>query len=792
MGSWGRSAQALLLGVSTVALIKAASVAAFAQSATAQSSAPPSTTAQSSTSQSPAVSLDPVTVVGTKTRERLSNTLAPVSTVRSAPIEAAPIPVRAAPARRAGPARTGPAQPAEPLPPTSLRPSADVGPGMLQQLMPSRVSDVLLGMPGVWVQERPDDPGTAINIRGLQDFGRVNVLIDGARQNFQRSGHNANGIFYLEPELIGGVDVVRGPVANIFGSGAIGGVASFRTKDVEDVLKAGERWGVLAHGLGSTNLGEVGSVFAATRLGPNAELFAGGSARSQGDYKDGNGNYVPNTNSEVLTGTLKGTFRPADGHQIKLGYINYDANYTTGQPFPPGTPPPTASIYGTRTLNEIATGRWTYSRPDDRLFDFDGNVYWTKTATGQTKTAGTGDAATGFVGDHRNFTINTIGFDANNTSRFDTGPFRHAVTYGSDSFHDEVNNTGFGVVFTPTGERTVSGSFVQVKTDFASVLETISAARYDKYSLQGGGVGTQGDRVSPKFTVGLTAIRGFTPYFTYAEGYRAPAVTETLIAGIHPATPQFTFLPNPGLLPEVGKNKEVGVNLKYDNVLRPGDAFRARFNVYRNDVENYIDLKFLGPFQGASGQTGLNFTVFFCEQYQNIPNARIEGVEFDSTYDAGTWFAGLAASHIRGRNLTNNLPLATIPPDQVTTTLGARFLDRKLTVAVRWQAVAAKNASDIPPGAEAAAGATQGPPYAYYPTSAYNLINLYVGYQVNPDTLASLSVENLLNQQYSRYLDVSPSPGHGANSTPLPFYSPGVTIKGSLTVRLSDLTLRGG
>ena len=36
-------------------------------------------------------------------------------------------------------------------------------------------ADIFFGMPGVRVQERPDDPGTAINIRGLQDFGRVNT-----------------------------------------------------------------------------------------------------------------------------------------------------------------------------------------------------------------------------------------------------------------------------------------------------------------------------------------------------------------------------------------------------------------------------------------------------------------------------------------------------------------------------------------------------------------------------------------------------------------------------------------
>ena len=88
----------------------------------------------------------------------------------------------------------------------------------------SRISDVLQGVPGVAVQETGTDPGQAVNIRGLQDFGRVNVLVDGARQDYQVSGHGANGTFYLDPELIGQVDITRGPVSTVYGSGAIGGV----------------------------------------------------------------------------------------------------------------------------------------------------------------------------------------------------------------------------------------------------------------------------------------------------------------------------------------------------------------------------------------------------------------------------------------------------------------------------------------------------------------------------------------------------------------------------------------
>jgi len=59
--------------------------------------------------------------------------------------------------------------------------------------------------------------------------------------------------------------------------------------------------------------------------------------------------------------------------------------------------------------------------------DFENSVYWTRTNQNQLKVAnGTatskGNAITGFVGDTRNFNIDTAGFDAHNTSRFDTGP----------------------------------------------------------------------------------------------------------------------------------------------------------------------------------------------------------------------------------------------------------------------------------------------------------------------------------------------------------------------------------
>ena len=110
----------------------------------------------------------------------------------------------------------------------------------LEQHGSSSVSDVLAPMPGVSTEENANDPAQAVNVRGLQDFGRVAVTIDGARQNFQRTGHNADGMFYFEPEMMQQVTVTRGPVANVYGSGAIGGVVSFETIDSLSFLKEGK------------------------------------------------------------------------------------------------------------------------------------------------------------------------------------------------------------------------------------------------------------------------------------------------------------------------------------------------------------------------------------------------------------------------------------------------------------------------------------------------------------------------------------------------------------------------
>lgn len=711
------AAHALGFGVSLLALM----VAAPASAQQGSTDTPAATAAVVETNEF--VELDPITVVATRTDQAWIDTLAAVSVVR---------------------------------------------PENIEQMMPTRTEDLFRGMPSVTAIQNGNTSQTSINIRGLQDFGRVAVFVDGARQNFTQLGHaNAAGSFFLEPGLIADVDVVRGPVSNIYGSGAIGGVVTMRTKDLNDILIGNNTWGVEADAEGGTNgpMG-YGSLLAGAKVNENVDVFIGGTYRNQDDYKDGNGDTVDDTGYETWTGIAKATFRPAEFHEIKLSALNYESQYQTAN-----DASTTTTQYATDVANRTVTVAWNYSNPDDNLFDWRSQFYWNQVDQDQTKVGGSPTSTvTGPLGATRNFTINTTGFDVNNTSRFDWGSVENAITYGGDYFYDDVNNTdayGFGEGYNPSGTRGIGGAFAQWKANYSTWLEVIGALRYDAYTMDGGGVSSSGDHLSPKITVGVTPVDWFTVYGTFAEGYRAPSVTEALVADAHPAffsggLAPFVFLPNPDLKPEVGQNKEIGINIKKDGLLTANDRLRIKANYYQNDVENYIDLVTFGAPACIMLVRGrcVAYNDYSFAQYQNVEEARLRGFEFEGTYDAGRWFLGLSGQTMEGEVTAGpdeGQPLASVMPDQITTTLGFRFLDDKLTVAARWTAVAAVSASDLPSNSP------------YEATDSFNLVSLYAGYQQNDSTLWRVSIENLLDEQYTQYQNFLPSAG--------------LTVKAGLTVR---------
>lgn len=610
----------------------------------------------------------------------------------------------------------------------------------LEQHGSSSVSDVLAPMPGVSTEENANDPAQAVNVRGLQDFGRVAVTIDGARQNFQRTGHNADGMFYFEPEMMQQVTVTRGPVANVYGSGAIGGVVSFETIDSLSFLKEGENVAIQERLRYSTNGdGLLSGTTGAVRLGEFGGLLGSFVYRDSDDYEDGDGDTVADSSREIQAGLVKATLTPADGHRLDVSYLVNNDDFTNGG---------ATTRYGNEVKAETLAAKYQIDAPSNDLIELTASAYWTGTLQDQERLTHSNPNSP-LIGMHRTFEVDTYGADAFNTSRFETGGLRHSFTVGADIFQDNVkvvDPISTADLFTPSGERTAGGAFIQDQIEIGSMLEFIVAGRFDAYELKGDTVDSDGTNFSPKATVVLkpfanTSLSGLKFYGTYAEGYRAPSVTETMIGGFHPAPSPFEFLPNPDLVPETAQNIEAGLTGAFENVLQDDDRLTFRAGAFRNKVKDYIGAAFIDP-DGDSGPPFFDYTDD-TYQYVNISNALLWGVELEIGYDAGWMFASLAGSHLRGDDETADTPLATIPADKLVTTLGFRFLDEKAMIGARWFAVAAQDR--VPAGT---------------PTSnAYNLVNLFGSYELNEYLSLAVNADNVFDEDYRAYMNGTDSPG---------------------------------
>ena len=646
----------------------------------------------------------------------------------------------------------------------------------LDRRMAATTSEVLFGVPGVTMQADERRIGSSVNIRGLQDFGRVAVIIDGARQDFQRSDHGTQSTFWIDPELLTSVDVIRGPVANTYGSGAIGGVVFFETKDAEDFLRPGETWAGSLSGRYETNgSGWTTSATAAYRLSESLDVLGNIVYRDYQDYKGGDDNEVPGTGFDVLSGMLKTTLRPTDNSELKLGWIGADDSWTEVS----GGGVPT---YDVDLRQNTYTARYHLTDDGQGWLDLHVNLAYGRTKLDQTAMVpllGRFDPTTGRVttvpaGSQSNYDLATAGVDIWNTSRFETAAISHELTYGGDWVSDDVETDGAlggNSFYTPSGDRRVSGAYVQDKLNW-EWLEIVAGLRYDSYRLKGDdGSGSSGDRFSPRITVGVSpfenlGLDGLQLYGTYAEGYRSPSVTETLISGLHPAGVTFPFLPNHDLKPETAKTYEFELNYRQDAVFTGDDALRVKAAYFHNDIDDYIGLNTDIPVgsPGCPFIPGLppvfvpgGYYVPICAQYQNFANAEIDGSELEAWYDAHWGFAGASVSVIDGHTVSYagvEEDLETIPSSQVTGQLGLRFLERKLTVG----------------GEVQYNGAPKGNPTA----EDYTLVNLFASYQPNEDYKFDLRVDNVFDTAYVNPLNLA---------TVGKVYEPGVSVRLGLTGR---------
>lgn len=120
----------------------------------------------------------------------------------------------------------------------------------IERFRGTSVGDIFQGTPGVLIGENRNSGGLDVNIRGMQGQGRVPVLVDGARQEttVYRGYAGVSSRSYIDPDLIGGITIDKGPTMADGGAGATGGLVSMRTINADDIVKAGETFGIRIRG----------------------------------------------------------------------------------------------------------------------------------------------------------------------------------------------------------------------------------------------------------------------------------------------------------------------------------------------------------------------------------------------------------------------------------------------------------------------------------------------------------------------------------------------------------------
>ncbi|UPY38788.1 TonB-dependent hemoglobin/transferrin/lactoferrin family receptor [Sediminicoccus sp. KRV36] len=568
--------------------------------------------------------------------------------------------------------------------------------------------ELLRDIPGVEISGAPRTTALQPTIRGLGDE-RIVLRVDGVRNNFN-AGHR--GRTFIDPELLRQVEVLRGPASSLYGSGAIGGVITFRTLEPEDVIRAGNPvGGFLSTGYQSQGAGARGLGVMAARAGDFSTLAAASGFRN-GQFRDGEDRIIRFSGDSVSSLLGKLNWTPGF-HRLQLNASRFEDHHQI--PIAANTAT-TTGIAERTTLQESVSFRYGYANPALPLLEPSFTIYNNRVELNEARIAAP------YAQDRTR--LNTMGLDAQNISRFSLfGAERHTLVAGVEYYRDEQRGLQNGRPRGqfPSANQDVLGLFVQDEIKLGAWTLT-PGVRFDRFQQERGGGGNSLDssRASPRVTLAWQATEWLQPYLSYAEAFRAPSMTELYVGGQH--FPGNFFVPNPNLRPETATTYEAGVDLRFRDVLREGDRLRGRVAMFRNNIADFIE-------QTVRATTTTS---------ANIGQARIEGIEAELQYDSGAWFAGLGAAALRGTNEETGRPLASVPAHRITLNGGHRFQQQGVVLGSR---LALTDAQDRLPDST-----------SYRVTAASAVWDLYASWQPEfaPNLRLDVSANNLLDATYRR------------------------------------------
>lgn len=562
-------------------------------------------------------------------------------------------------------------------------------------------------------------------IRGLAR-GRTLILIDGARVSSERRvGASAT---FLDPSLVEGVDVARGPGSVAYGSDAFGGVISVRTRRVSP----GSPWAAQISGTLGAGIPERRGSMEISKGLREGGIIVAAHARTAGDWDSPAGEvfnsgfsdrgFMVRAEHKAGPGTLSAGWQSDFGREVE------------------------------RPRNNSRTVRFFYPTEDSHRFTagYEARAVAGFQRVGVTGFAGSyaqvtdqdrfATATTGRIVERadvsaKDFHVRAFGERLLGQSRLEIGLDVNG-RYGLHAFDDLISyDLAGGIASTrpnisvDAARRTDSGAYVSIDSAVAPrlVLGAGVRADYVRTKNEGGyfGARTTGHGSYSGFaSATIGTVRGFSLTGQIARGFRDPVLSDRYYRG---PTGRGFITGNPDLAPETSVQGDLA--LRY---VAPRVRLAAFYYEYRihDLIERYA--------------TETDF--FF---FRNRGTARIHGFEVEGQADLGRGVSlELATQVSEGRALDDNAYLDDMSPLTVSAVLRKQLGERAFA---QLRGAYFSDDDHFGPTERAVPG--------------YTLLDAAAGLQFAGPLELRLQVRNLLDQEYFASQDVRAvfSPGRSAS-----------------------------
>jgi hemoglobin/transferrin/lactoferrin receptor protein len=612
-----------------------------------------------------------------------------------------------------------------------------IGEAELEKSQPASVAQALKNEANISVTNGPRASSQGVEVRGLSG-ARVLQTIDDARQN-TGSGHR--GTYFIEPEMLKSVEVLKGPASSLWGSGAIGGVVAQYTKSAKDLLEEDQAFGgYIKQGYETNGVRKKtsGGIYG---VQGNIDWLFNGSYLDSNNIKVGNDEALENSAGRGRSALAKLGYEASDDQRLELS-----ARLNKSNELVPSNPSTNVNssvpLVRRNTEDTNLTLDYQFNPSANPYVDTKALVYLNQTNYDE-------DRVTKGQFDSTEFT--TLGMSLSNKSIFGTkGAGQTELLYGLDGYKDTVET-----LRDDKGQRgqrpanidaetSTLGAFMAAKVSLSQDWSLEPSLRYDSFTNTSNNLGldTDDNALSPSLALAWQSTPWLNLSARYDQAFRAPSIEEMYSTGSHyciPPIPRFlpngmcnTFAINPDLKAETAKNKELKADMNFSE-LAGDDELNITLNLFRNDVDDFIVQTVSNPLMGIPGfeQT---------TSWDNVTKAELTGFEVSSRYRIAQTRVALNYGQTQGKDANTGEYISGIPANKLSLDLSQGIMEGDMQLGTRVNYVASQ--SKVP----------QGHSQAQY--DDYMLWDIYVAWEPAMGTFEGLrvdfAIENIGDEQYKQ------------------------------------------